>query len=104
MPKVLTVLTARVASEREADLKAAYRDSAGGPFPPGLIRSSLLRLSTDRAVWHIETLWDSREALDAMRAQGGTPRGVQIFLAAGAEPALSILEIVDELAPDSSAA
>ncbi len=100
MPMVLTVLEARVAAGREADLRAAYRDSAQGPFPPGLVSSSLLRLTADQAVWRIATLWASSEA---MRGKG-TPRGVQIFQAAGAQPTLSILEVVDELAPNRSAA
>jgi len=95
---ILTVLEARVAADREADLRAAYREAAAGPFPPGLLRSSLYRLTTDAAVWHIATRWESRAALDAMRGQG-TPRGVLMFRAAGAEPTLSVLELVDELVP-----
>jgi len=103
MNGVLTVLEARVSTDRETNLTAAYRSAADGPFPPGFIRSSLLRSSADRQVWRIATLWESRAALDAMRAQGGTPRGVQIFQAAGAEPTLSIWEVADQLDPDGTA-
>lgn len=98
MGKVLTVLEGKVVPEREAALKAAYRAAAEGPFPPGLLRSSLLRATADPGAWRITTLWDSAEALHAMRAMG-TPRGLLIFRAAGAEPTLSILEVVDELEP-----
>lgn len=99
MPRLLTILEARVAPEREGDLRAAYHGAAADPYPPGLIRSQLLRVETDPGLWHIATLWESREALQAMRAQGGTPRGVLIFRAAGAEPSLCMLEVVDELHP-----
>lgn len=98
MPKVLTVLDAHVPPDRHADLRAAYRAAAAEAFPPGLIRSSLLQATTDPTRWRIETLWESRERLAAMRG-AGTPRGVLIFRAAGAEPALTILDVLDELAP-----
>jgi hypothetical protein len=37
-----------------------------------------------------------------MRASG-TPRGIQIFRAAGAEPTVSILEVVATLSPQGAA-
>jgi hypothetical protein len=52
----------------------------------------------DRMLWRIETLWESREALAAMRGMG-TPRGVLIFRAAGAEPVPAVLDVVEELTP-----
>ena len=98
MPMVLSVLEARISPEREADLQAAYRAAADGPFPHGLVRSTLLRETTDPSLWRIATLWDSPEALEAMRGTG-TPRGVQIFRAAGANPSASFMEVVDALSP-----
>ncbi len=102
MPMLVTVLEAHVAPDREKDLQAAYRDAAHGPFPRGMVRSSLLRLSTDRSLWRIATVWESREALEAMRGTG-TPRGIQMFRAAGAEPATSVLEVMDDLSPPGTA-
>jgi len=101
MSKVLTVLEARVAPERESALQAAYGEAARGPFPPGLERSLLLRGTTDRTAWRIETVWESSEALAAMRGSG-TPRGIQIFRAAGAEPTVSVLEVVADLLPHAA--
>jgi len=40
------------------------------------------------------TIWESREALDAMRQSGKTPRGALMFRAAVAEPSLSVLEVL----------
>jgi hypothetical protein len=40
------------------------------------------------------THWVSREALDQVRASGVTPRGVQIFQAAGVTPELSVLDVI----------
>lgn len=103
MPRVLTILEAHVPQARQADLQNAYRSAARDAFPPGLLRSMLLQTTNDSALWRIETLWESREALDAMRGTG-TPRGVQIFRAAGAEPRLAVLDVVDELSPSQGAA
>jgi len=92
---VLTVLEATVAPERADDLRAAYRDA--GALPPGLVRTELLRATNDPTRWRIQTLWASRAALDAMR-QAGTPAGVLMFRSAGAEPTLTVFEVVETLA------
>jgi quinol monooxygenase YgiN len=98
MPRIITVLEAHVSTDRKADLQAAYRDAARDAFPPGLLRSALLQSTSDPTVWRIETLWESREALDAMRGTG-TPRGILMFRAAGAEPVPAVFELQDELSP-----
>ena len=103
MTMVLTVLEAHVAPAHELALVTAYRNAAQGAVPPGLVRSLLLRAADDRTLWRIETVWESREALEAMRG-AGTPRGLLIFRAAGAEPVLTILEVVDALSPPNGAA
>lgn len=88
---VLTILEATVSPERAGDLERAFRAEAGN-VPPGLVRSFLVCAANDRTRWRIETLWASREVLMAMR-QAGTPAGVLMFRAAGAEPTLSIYEV-----------
>ena len=88
---VLTILEATVAPERAADLQAAFRKAAP-QVPPGFIRSHLVSAAGDATHWRIETLWTSREVLTAMR-QAGTPAGVLMFRAAGAEPSLSIYDV-----------
>jgi len=96
---VLTILEATVEPERASDLQAAFRNagSGAGSIPPGLVRSHLMSDASDGKRWRIETLWTSREALMAMRQQGGTPAGVLMFRAAGAEPSLSIYEVVSTI-------
>jgi len=102
MTLVVTVLEARVAPQRVTDLQAAYAEAATGPFPPGLVRSTLLCDAQDPTRWRIETVWQSHAALAAMR-HAGKPRGVQIFEAAGAQPSLSIFETMADLAPPDAA-
>src|SRR5215216_7443216 len=89
---VLTILEAAIAPDRVADLEAAFR-GAGTDVPAGFVRSLLISSTSDPTRWRIETLWTSRDALAAMR-QAGTPAGVLMFRAAGAEPSLSIYDVV----------
>jgi len=89
---VLTILEATVAAARAEELQAAFR-SAAQQVPRGFIRSHLLSAAGDPGRWRIETLWTSRDALAAMR-QAGTPAGVLMFRAAGAEPVLTVHEVV----------
>ncbi len=102
MPRALTVLEAHVEPDHEAALLAAYQAAGQETMPPGLVRSTLLRDVNDPTLWRIETVWESHEALEAMR-RGGTPRGLQIFLAAAAQPSLTIFDVAAELPPPGSA-
>lgn len=92
---VLTVLEAQVAPGQEAALQAAYA-AAAAELPAGLVRSELLRDARDPTQWRIQTWWSSLAALDAMRS-AGTPAGMLMFRAAGAEPTLGIFEVVSAL-------
>lgn len=94
---LLTILEASILPGQEMPLQAAFDAAAKRQRPPGLARSELLRDSRDPTRWRIQTLWASRAALDAMRG-AGTPEGVLIFRAAGAEPALSVFDVVHTLA------
>lgn len=94
---VLTVLEANVEPGKEAALQSAYERAVEGALPPGLVRTELLRDSREPTRWRIQTLWESREVLEAMR-KTGTPAGVLMFRAADAEPTLSIFEVIRSLA------
>lgn len=96
---ILTILEAQVDSGQEGALQAAYATAiASNTPPPGLLRSQLIRDAFDPSRWRIQTWWESRQALEAMRGSG-TPAGVLVFRAAGAEPALSVFEVISELPP-----
>jgi hypothetical protein len=96
MSRIATVLEAYVPMERQADLQAAYREARVDGFPPGLVRSQLMQDAGDPTLWRIETVWESFEALSAMRGTG-TPRGILMFRAAGVEPAHSAFRVVEDI-------
>lgn len=99
MPMIVTTLEARVASSAQAALRKAYADAADESLPPGLVSSTLMLDANDATRWIIETLWESPEALNAMRKTESTPRGVSIFRAAGAEPTLNMFIVERTLSP-----
>ena len=93
MNMVMTILEGQVAPEKWPALEQAYQEGIK-QLEAGITQTFLLHHSADSAVWRILTIWRSREALNAMRQSGGTPRGVLMFRAANAEPALSIFDVV----------
>jgi uncharacterized protein (TIGR02246 family) len=93
---IQTVLEASVAEERAPALQAAYAAAGAGRLPPGLVWTQLVRDAREPQRWRIQTWWASREALEAMRS-AGTPAGVLMFRAAGAEPTLSVFEVAASL-------
>ncbi len=90
---VITILEAQVTPERAALLEEAYKQGIEN-LDIGITQTFLLRSAKDANSWRIATVWQSREALDAMRRSGETPRGVLMFQAAGAEPTLSVFEVM----------
>lgn len=89
--RILTEVTAQVDARHEQELLEGFHRLLQGPMPDGLVRTELLR-GADGA-WRIQTLWASREALDAMRALAEPPAAPALFRSLGAEPHLTILEV-----------
>jgi heme-degrading monooxygenase HmoA len=89
----MTVLKAHVDPDRQADLERTYQEAVAD-LPPGISETFLVRDARNASVFQIITVWSSRADLEAMRASGVTPKGVQMFQSVGAAPDLSILEVV----------
>lgn len=90
---VITVLEAEIAPDRVADLEREYREGTT-QLPPEIKETFLVRDTGDPSRYRIVTVWESQAALQAMRASVDTPKGVQIFRAAGGEPELRILDVI----------
>ncbi len=90
---VITTLEARVPPGKWQTLEQAYKEAIV-ELDRGIAETFLLHGVKDPSIWQIVTAWESRAALDEMRNSGQTPRGVLIFRAAEAEPALSIFDAV----------
>lgn len=83
----VTIVESTVEAAREGDLRSAW-DNASTHLPAGFIESSLLR--REDGTWRIVTVWESREAVMAMRDSGKPPAAPMMFQQAGAETAVSM--------------
>lgn len=90
---VLTVLEARVPLERQREVEGVFRAGMKN-IPPEIVESFLVRDVKDPCLYRLNTVWQNRESLDAMRASGVKPKGVQMFEEVGASPVLSIHDVV----------
>lgn len=93
---VMTILEAKVTKDNWPALEQAYQQGAQSK-DAGIVQSFLIHSAKEADLWRILTLWQSREALEAMRQSGETPRGVLMFRAARAEPTLSIFEVAQQI-------
>jgi len=90
---VMTILEAHVTSDKWSTLEQVYKAGIQ-QLDPGITQTSLVHSSADSTLWRIITVWSSRQALEAMRKSTETPQGVLMFRSAGAEPTLSVLDVV----------
>lgn len=93
---IVTMLEARIDDENAGRLVDSFAANAQ-PLPPAIVESFLLRES-EGDLWRIATVWQSREVLDEYRSSVDTPGGVLMFRSAGAEPTLTVFEVLDHAA------
>lgn len=82
----VTMVEGVVEVDREGDLRSAWEENTQA-VPAGFIESSLLR--SESGAWRIVTVWESREAVMAMRATG-RPAALVMFEQAGSQPTVSL--------------
>jgi heme-degrading monooxygenase HmoA len=84
----VTIVEGRLEPAQEADLRSAWEEAANNATrPPGFIESSLIR--SEDGTWRVVTVWESQEAVLAMRASGEKPAAPAMFERAGAAPSLT---------------
>jgi hypothetical protein len=91
---VLSLVTARIAPERHSEVIDPYRAAIEAGLPPG-IRQTFLLVGDDGAL-AIATVWESREALDAMRSSGEEPFARRLLREAGGDPEASFFDVASE--------
>jgi len=92
--KVATLVTGKVSPARKKEFEEGYSFIKTSSLPQGLERSFLLKSTDDPETYTIETIWSSREVLDAMRSSG-KPRAVALFEQVGVSPKVEIHEVLE---------
>jgi len=90
---VITILEAQLDFDQAAILKDSFKKAIQN-LDEGIIETFLLQNPKDLGQWCIETIWTSSEALNAMRKKEEPPKGVTLFREAGAEPKLTIFNVI----------
>ena len=94
--KVATFVSGKVPSDKRAEFIAGYAIAKSEEKPPGLERSFLMRGIDDPDSYTIQTVWESRDALEAMR-KAGKPKALELFERVGASPRLWIHEVEETI-------
>ena len=92
--RFLSLVSAKIASERQAEVAGRYRKAVEAGLPAG-IRQTFLLVGDDDTL-AIATVWDSRQALDAMLASGEEPSARRALREAGGDPDVAFFDIADE--------
>ncbi|MFH0737480.1 MAG: antibiotic biosynthesis monooxygenase [Candidatus Micrarchaeota archaeon] len=87
---VMTILEAEMPPDKAAKLETNFAEGAKA-LEPGMVRTFLIK---NGGKCKIITLWESKEALSAMKSKG-TPKQVLMFRYAGVEPSLLAYDIVN---------
>ncbi len=95
--EVITIVEGRVPASKAREFETAYASLKQDALTQGLIRSSLLRKSDNPEIYRIETVWESREALEKMRSNTQTPKAIELFQKVKASPRLEIYDIVHNI-------
>ena len=96
---VLSLVSARIAPERQAQVAETYRETIDADLP-SVIRETFL-LAADDGTVAIATIWKSREALDAVRLATEEPFARRVLREAGGDPQAQFFEIIAEAASGS---
>ncbi len=91
---LITVLEARVAPEKWVALEQAFKEERKRELPPAILQTLLVHSREEPTLWQIVTLFRSLEARDEMHQATGRHGAVLIFRAAGAEPTVSMFDVV----------
>jgi len=93
MSMVMSILEGDLVPDKAAKLEANFADYVKVP-EPGIVQTFLIR---NAGKCKVITLWESKEALTAMKVKG-TPKGVLMFRYAGVEPGLLVYDVVNSAA------
>lgn len=96
---VMSVVSARVASDRRDEVIERYSDVVSQGLPEGIRQTFLLSGEDDTVA--VATVWRSRADLDAVRSSGEEPFARRLLREAGGVPEASFFDVVVE-APESA--
>ncbi len=92
--KVVTMVTGKVPAGKRLEFEGGYSSIKNSVLPPGLERSLLLKNTGTPEAYTIESIWTTREALEAMRSRG-KPKAAALFEQVGVSPKIEIHDVAE---------
>lgn len=89
MAMVMSIFEAEMPSDKASKLEANFAEGTKS-LDPGVVQTYLIK---NGGKCKIITLWENREAVNAMKSKG-TPKGVLMFRYAGVEPTLLVYDVI----------
>ncbi|MBI5228076.1 hypothetical protein HY988_05795 [Candidatus Micrarchaeota archaeon] len=93
MAMVMSILEGDLPPDKAAKLEANFEDGKKN-LDAGIVETFFIK---NASKCKIITLWENREALNAMKSKG-TPKGVLMFKYAGVEPIALVYDVVSSAA------
>ena len=90
---IMTVLQANIEPENWLTLQDAYK-AGTRHLPEQMIESYLVQSNEDPTLWRGIAIWRSRAEFEEYRHTVDTPGGIWMFRVAGAEPILTIFDVM----------
>ncbi len=94
---IVTIVEGRIPISKTEEFEQNFILTKKEALPPGLITSSLLKNTKKLETYRIQTVWESREALEKMRSGTQTPKAIELFQDVGATPTLEVYDLVDSV-------
>jgi hypothetical protein len=94
---VLSFVSARIAPERQDEVRRVYAETVGRGLPPEIRETYLL--AGDDGTMAVATVWVSREALEALRSSPEEPFARRLLREAGGEPEARFFDVAFEARP-----
>ena len=92
MGAVVSMVSARIAPDRVADLTGRFSEAVRAGLPGHRRQTSLLR--GDGGRWRLVTVWGSRDDLERYLASTEEPFALRLFRQAGGAPEVEVLDVV----------
>jgi hypothetical protein len=93
---MMTTLEAHVDPVKRELLLKAFKEQLSGKLA-GASEAVLTQSLTDPTLWRLNGYWSSREVFETYRRSVPVPAGFLVFRAAGAEPTLTMSEVIDRV-------
>jgi len=91
--QIISIVEGIVPKSKAKSFETSYISLRQRPKPPGWLRSTLLKNSTDQTKYRIETVWEDKESFENMICNTPRPTASELFENVGVTTTVEIYEL-----------